>query len=730
MLNQRRLVLEWLALLLGAAALAVIAGRGGLTGRLDAALLDFSAALAQREPAPDIAIVAIDQRSLAAIGEWPWRRSTHARLIDNLHATGARVVLYDVLFAEPGEAADDAALAAAIARHGKVVLPFSFIPAINRPDGLQPEYPLPALARAAAALGHVEAMPDSDGALRRFARQIAVDGRTYPHFVTAALGLSGAALPAASLTPIVPFHPANSYPAIPAFAVIEGSVPAGLLQGRVVLVGATAQGMGDTHSVPSPGIAPMSGVETQANLFDALRAGTVLREASRHAPVMLALAALLIQFAGFWQLSARAGLLLSAALVLASCALAIALAALGRVWLAPGTAMLVVTLAYPLWSWRRLTIVSDYLDHEARRLADATGPATAARGFDMVARQVEQLRLLIGEVSDTLAFVRSAIEASPDAIIVTGADNRVLLVNQAATRLFAATPDPVGMSLAELYLNQRLVVDRESAEITLADGRVFLFASAPLADARRAREAARIMAFRDISQLRRRQREHDELIAFLSHDMRSPQVAIMALTLAIEEAHSDIAARIRNQAELTLGLADGFVQLARVGEVGAQFEIHDLALLLNEAMDQAHALAARKSIALERRIPEDMVLAAIDRSQIARMAANLIGNAIKFTPAGGIVSVALALSDHGDTARITVSDTGPGLPPERLNDPFSRFGMRAGGEMPGAGLGLAFVKRVVDAHHGHITARPRDTIVNGRGTVFEIILPLAQSAPD
>ncbi len=738
MLNQRRLAAEWLVLLLAAAALAVIAGRGELTRRFDGALLDFAAALARHAPAPDIVIVAIDQRSLAAVGEWPWRRSTHARLINNLNSAGAEVVLYDVLFAEPGEAADDAALAAAIRRHGKVVLPLSFIAAMNRPDGLEPEYPLPAFARAAAALGHVEAAPDSDGALRRFSLGIDADGRSYPHFVMAALGLAAATLdgmpqpppkpkpePQPPPMPIVPFHPANSYPTIPASAVIDGSAAGGLLKGRVVLVGATAQGMGDTHSVPTPKIAPMSGVETQANLFDALRAGRVIRELPTRSAIMLALAALLIQFAGFWKLSARAGLLLSAGLVVGTGGLAIMLAALGRLWLAPGTAMAVLTLAYPLWSWRRLIVVSAYLDHEARRLTRATGETNTARGFDIVARQVEQLRQLIGEMSDALTFVRSAIEASPDAMVVTGEDNRVLLVNRAAAGLFSATPDPVGLSLVELYLNQRLAVDPDSPEITLEDGRVFLFASAPLAAGRPAGEAARIIAFRDISQLRRRQREHDELIAFLSHDMRSPQVAIMAMTLAIEGAHADIAARIRNQAELTLGLADGFVQLARVRETGPSFEAHDLGFLLHEALDQAHALAARKGIALQRLIPENPIFAEIDRSQIARMAANLIGNAVKFTPEGGAISLALALAEHGGKAVITLTDTGPGLPPERLDDPFTRFGTRSSGDLLSTGLGLAFVKRVVDAHRGSIATRARD----GGGTLFEIALPLVQSPP-
>ncbi len=729
MLNQRRLALEWLVLLIGGVALAWAVARGEVTRRLDYSMLDFATSLARSEPAQDIAIVAIDERSLAKVGEWPWRRSTHARLIDNLRAAGARVVLYDVLFVEPGDPQDDAALAQAVGRHGKVVLAHNFAARLNAAEGVEPVYPLPALAKAAAAMGHVETVPDTDGVLRRFALEQRIDGKAYPHFVRAALGLPGEqpapmALDPAQPAPVVPFNPANSYPVIPAFAVVDGTVPRELIAGRTVLVGATAQGMGDTHSVPARDIALMSGVETQANLLDALRSGALIREASANWVLALAAAALFVQFLGFWKLSARAGFLLSAGLMGSVAAASIVLVPLAGLWIAPGAALLLLALAYPMWSWRRLTVVSDYLSHEARHLMQATGETASAGGFDIVAQQVNQMRQLVGEVSGALLFVRSAIEASPDATIVTDKDNRVLLFNQAARHLFNATPDPEGQSLADLYINQKLTIDRDAAEVTLRDGRVFLYATAPLAGQHQAAQGNHITALRDITQMRQRQRENDELIEFLSHDMRSPQVAIMALTLSLDETNADIARRIRSQAELTLGLADGFVQLARLRETGARFERHDLSFILHEAMDQAHALASRKGIAVQRHIPEDPVFADMDRSQITRLAANLIGNAIKHIQDGGTVIVQLAVTGP-NAVQITVTDNGPGLPEERRRDPFARFGPRGTSDQPSAGLGLAFVKRVVDAHHGAVETWPNA----GGGTVFAVTLPLVQSMP-
>jgi signal transduction histidine kinase/CHASE2 domain-containing sensor protein len=726
-LDQRRLALEWFLLLLGGVLLAAVMAQGDMTRRLNLSMLDFAAALDPREPAPDIAIVAIDERSLAAVGEWPWRRTTHARLIDNLHKAGAGQVLYDVLLVEPGDPQDDAALAAAMARHGNVVLPFSFVPTMNTAAGTEPEYPLPILAEAAAALGHVEVVPDRDGALRRFALEVTIDGRSYPHFVRAALALSG---DDATITvpgrddpwPIVPFNAARSYPIIPAFAVLNGTVPNALVEGRTILVGATAQGMGDTHSVPAGEIGLMSGVEVQANLLDALRSGAMIRELALPWSVGLAGAALLIQFLGFWKLQARSGFVLSAALMAGIAAFAIALVPLARIWIAPGAALFVLALAYPLWSWRRLTVVSAYLHREAERLVAATGETTITAGFDMVAQQVNRVRQLVGEVSQALSFIRSVIEASPDAILVVDDDNCVMLANQAAARLFDQTSDPVGQSLVDLYINQNLSVDRDSAQITLQGGRVFLFASASLAGKLPDGEGNRIIAFRDITEIQERQRENDELIAFLSHDMRSPQVAIMALTQTLDADNAQLAQRIRSQAQLTLGLADGFVQLARLRETGARRESHDLASVIQEAIDQAYGLAAAKQITIRRDLPDDPVFAAIDPGQIARMAANLIGNAVKYTQNEGEVMVKLALIAP-DRVQIIVADNGPGLPAERRHDPFTRFGSRSSAHGPSAGLGLAFVKRVVDAHDGQIDVQPNPD----GGTMFDIRLPLGEA---
>ncbi|WP_267124970.1 CHASE2 domain-containing protein, partial [Xanthomonas sacchari] len=108
-----------------AAALAAALSLGDVTGRLDNALYDAAIAQAPRPADPRMLLIAIDDRSLQTLGQWPWRRDLHAHLLDRLSAAGTERVALDLLFSEPDlqHADDDARLAAALRRNGRTVLP-------------------------------------------------------------------------------------------------------------------------------------------------------------------------------------------------------------------------------------------------------------------------------------------------------------------------------------------------------------------------------------------------------------------------------------------------------------------------------------------------------------------------------------------------------------------------------------------------------------------------------
>lgn len=725
-MNPLRLRLEWLLLLLLAFTGAVAGQWSEATLRLDNRLLDFASTLARPEANRAIFIVEIDDRALSEVGSWPWPRREHARLIDALDAAGAKLVLLDVLFIEPTDPADDDALAQAIRRSGKVILPHSFGIAANTIDDYQPVMPLPELAEAALGVGHVGALSDEDGVLRRFTLRQSVGEARMPHFSLVALQALGLDLPPApprlgpdANHPIIAFNPPGSFASISAADVLAGRVPAGLLQGKVVLVGASSAGMGDRYAVAAGTVELIAGVETQANLLNDLIAGKVIYPYREVVQTFVAAISLIALFLAFWFLPPRYGLVCAAALLVVLLAVSLALVPLAGRWLPIGSLMFVILLAYPLWSWRRLTAVSNYLDREARQLEgkEASGDL---EGVDFIARQVSRMRRLVHNVQDSLAFLRQVIEAAPDAILVLDRDGTAQMMNAQAQALFPHWQGGTVSGLEELLDDAQASYDRSRGEIATADGKTFLVARAPLG---RGGEGE-IMALREVTEIRRREEERKQMLEFLSHDMRTPQVAIIGLTRQGEAAPPDMLGRIRTQAERTLKLADNFVQLARLEEAELQREDTDLGALLEEACDRFYAQAKARNITIEQSLPEEPMFAPVDAAMIARMLDNLLSNASKYAPEATTVTVALA--QHADGyAVLSISDQGPGLPGERMADPFARFGAQdhknAAGTGPSAGLGLAFVKRVADAHQGTVEV----ISAADQGTRFAVSLPLS-----
>jgi HD-GYP domain-containing protein (c-di-GMP phosphodiesterase class II) len=303
-----RLVLTAIAATLVVVLLVLVADRSisALDLRVYDALLRASGG---GPPSASVAIVAIDDQSLTAVGQWPWPRDVMATLADRLRALGAKAVAFDMLFSEGDRlgrqepagalAANDAALAQSLQRGGTVVgyaMTFEGAPGSAAPCVLHPlpiatltevgEAPpagrlfqatgsvcaLPELARSAGASGFLNVGVDSDGTLRRLPLIMAYDGQIYPSFALAAvlaaspgelsiaarrdrplqLTLGGRPVPLGERgTLLLRFRDgAHPFPHIPAVDVLDGRVAPGVLDGRIVFVGATALGVRDVVSTP------------------------------------------------------------------------------------------------------------------------------------------------------------------------------------------------------------------------------------------------------------------------------------------------------------------------------------------------------------------------------------------------------------------------------------------------------------------------------------------------
>ena len=723
-LKSARLMLEWALLLALAIAGAAFLHASGSTERIDNQLLDTGTALTRPAPSDEVVVVAIDDCSLSQQGNWPWSRDIHAELVERLTEAGAKLVIIDVLFLEPTDPEQDAALADAIRANGKVILPHTFGPRPNTQFEQDPLLPLPQLASAARAVGHVAVETDDDGVLRRFELDYASDEKLYPHLGTVVMEQLGKPIAPdiRSSAPVVPFYDRSTFPVTQSAAsVLDGSAPRSVLKDKIVLVGATAQGMGDRYSVATGDVGLMPGVDAQANLISALIQDALINPVGAIWHNLLAAAALLVLFLAFWSLAPRYVLICAVLLVVGVLALSVGLLALGQVWLPPASIMFIIMLAYPIWSWRRLSHASRYLEREAARLTGTDTVAADHGGLDYVSHQIEQLRGLVRTVHDSLSFLRRVIETAPDAIVVLDRQDKVQMLNAKADLLFPEGEEMENAKFADFLASSNAHLAKDSGELVTGDGRTFLIARAEL-DATEAEDTAgSIIALREVTELRRLDDERRQMLEFLSHDMRTPQVAIVGLTRS-GDADPDTLRRIRLQADRTLKLADDFVQLARLDSPNLQKHDADIGALVEEACDRAYTLAESKQITLEQDVPEDPCFAAVDASLIARMLDNLIGNAIKYSYEGAKVFVGFS-SVEATHMVFTVADNGPGLSQERQAEPFARFGAHSTHAGPSSGLGLALVKKVVDAHDGVIVVASTP----GAGTRFTITLPIEEA---
>ena len=227
-------------------------------------------------------------------------------------------------------------------------------------------------------------------------------------------------------------------------------------------------------------------------------------------------------------------------------------------------------------------------------------------------------------------------------------------------------------------------------------------------------------------------RERDELMAVVAHDLKNPLNTIqLAANILLEEPDGEACAReidrhaigaIGRAATRMQRLIHDLLEVARAEAGGLQVQPMpvDPMELLRDAVDAHGSIASAKGIVLEASGEGSLPRVLADRERIAQVLSNLIGNALKFTPAGGRVSV------RGWSAppfvRFAVEDTGPGIDAQDQARVFDRF-WQAKSQQMGTGLGLCIAKSIVQAHGGEIGVQS----AVGRGSRFEFSLPLAET---
>ena len=765
--------LPWFLLSLGLIVLVATLSLIQPMPRIDRMLQDAARAETRQPPSADIVIVAIDEKSLAALGRWPWRRALHAELLQRIAGDGARCTGLDLLLSEPDleHPDDDAELARAIAGAGCVVLPMTLKPAATATSAATELLPIPILARAAAGIGHAQLAIDDDGVARSLYLREGFAGRAWPHFSLAikqaAARTAGQVSPpgpdasvAAPPTPgpwlrsqheIILFT-AGSPPfrTVSYIDVLQGRVPPGTFRDRYAMVGATASGLGSTYATPASKAAGLTpGIEIFSSVLQALRYERSVVIATPSQDLIYNLLPVCIALVGLLWLRPLGVVALICALVALRMGAHNAQPWL-RIQFAPAAGLLGLLAVYPLWSLMRLNAAERYLRWGTDRLNAAMDglPAAPQRrpAGDYLDRQISASSEAGLRMHDLQRFVRDGIDYMADTTLVLNRRGFVLIANKAASRHWRTAPQGlVGQDVHELLacLRWRTTGEpmvppgalhaRERSPILGEgeddEGRIVLLRCVPFFDNGN-RHMGWMTTLIDITATRHAQSQRDEALRFISHDIREPSASILT---AIELARSRPDAlsgaalldRIERHAQTGLDLADDFVNLARAEAQPFRAEVLDLVGLMQQAIDDSWALTRKRHLDVRLVTALDEALCVADRSLLTRALNNVLSNALKYAPHASEVRCTVVA--HDGRWAVGVHDDGPGISPamqSQLFQPFHRPHRESHPEVHGVGLGLLLVRTAVQRHGGTIEI---DSAA-GMGCTVTLLIPQPSAA--
>ncbi|MGH9936779.1 MAG: sensor histidine kinase, partial [Blastocatellia bacterium] len=326
--------------------------------------------------------------------------------------------------------------------------------------------------------------------------------------------------------------------------------------------------------------------------------------------------------------------------------------------------------------------------------------------------------------------------ANPRAAAILGRPERLLIGGDLFERLDeaerGASPRRPPERAAEQTL-MRLIVEREPVERELAIGdgpvRYYVLRLSGVIDEASGAPLGLVASLSDITRQRELQQTKNDVMALVSHELKTPLTAIQGMSEILAEFEVD-AERLRkmhlainDEAKRLTRMIDEYLDITRL-ESGARplrLAPAQMAQLIERALLMLDPIAAQRRVRIVRRLAPNMPAPGADSDLIARALNNLVANAIKFSPVESEVIVE-ARAD-ADAVRIMISDQGCGIPAESLTRVFEKFYRVPRVEdtdVPGAGLGLAFVREIADLHGGRVTVESQI----GVGTVFTLRLPL------
>lgn len=352
----------------------------------------------------------------------------------------------------------------------------------------------------------------------------------------------------------------------------------------------------------------------------------------------------------------------------------------------------------------------------------------------------KKYKRVLSDKEKTEAVIRSIAEG----LVVVDAQGKVIMMNPAAEKLLGVSKkDKVGKALLENLKEEQLISlvkgaeDKEEREIELVSQRdetkKVLRASSAVIENENGQTIGMVSILSDITKQKELDQLKNSFVANVSHELRTPLVAIdKSLSLILNKSTGEISPtqeEFLSMAQRNLKrlshLVNDLLDLSKLeaGKMEFKRQPSSIEKIIDESLEGLNTWAKTKSIEIMKKIQEGLPQVNVDSNRIIQVLNNLIGNAIKFTPHNGNVTVEANFQSEKEEIEICVQDTGIGIPKENLPKIFDKFfqvSERVPTDISGTGIGLSIAKEIVELHGGRIWAASEE----GQGAKFIFTLPL------
>ena len=391
-------------------------------------------------------------------------------------------------------------------------------------------------------------------------------------------------------------------------------------------------------------------------------------------------------------------------------------------------------------------------------------PVTGSSEVGILAEEFNSMRWNLKSAVEKLTEeekkMTAIVNSIAEGLILVDSNNRVLHINPAAERLLNLNADSIDKDITEVIQNDELIhifeedqrqilQHKPTDQVPSRDEGINLISEVTLARYNE-KLVLRIIAspflnenglilgtvylFDDITREKEIDQMKSDFISLVSHELRTPLTSIIGFVSfildgkagTINDRQRNSLARVQRQSKRLAALINDLLDISRIESGRIQMDQQPISLLdiATQRLEEIRPQADEKSIQLDLTAPESVPEVLGDEARMGQVFTNLIGNAIKFTPDNGEVSV--KVEADGNLLHVEVIDTGPGIPPEerqKIFDKFYQLSDISTRQQGGSGLGLSITKSIVEAHGGKLWI---DDGNQGKGSNFQFVLPLVR----